>query len=133
MEDVRALCHRIREIGFSIHVYLGHGYVEKVYENALAHRLSKAGILIQRQSPIRVKDEDGTIIGELVPDMLIERVLLVEIKAVHSLVAEHQAQMLGYLKATGMEHGLLINFGAYRFQAKKYVRTRHVHEAATNG
>src|SRR4051812_37979731 len=107
MDQIQTLCGRVREIAFAIHVYLGHGHLEKVYENALAHRLQKVGLQVARQSAVQVRDEDGTLIGDLVPDLLVERFLLVELKAVRHLSAEHQAQMLGYLKATSLEHGLL--------------------------
>jgi GxxExxY protein len=122
MDEIQTLCGRVREIAFAIHVYLGHGHLEKVYENALTHRLQKAGLHVARQSAVQVRDEDGTVIGEFVPDLLVARFLLVELKAVRHLGAEHEAQMLGYLKATSLEHGLLINFGAYRFQIRKFAR-----------
>ena len=122
MDDIRSLCGRIREIAFAIHVYLGHGHLEKVYENALTHRLRRAGLRVESQTSVQVRDEDGTPIGDFVPDLLINRILLVELKAVRQIAAEHEAQILGYLKATSIEHGLLINFGAYRFQIRKFVR-----------
>ncbi len=74
---------------------------------------------IDQQSPITVKDEDGTIVGEYFADLLVEEKLIVEIKATKSLSGEHETQLLGYLKSTGIEHRLLINFGSFRFQIKK--------------
>jgi GxxExxY protein len=70
-----------------------------------------------------VFDEDGTILGYLKADLLIESRLICEIKGVRALVDEHTAQLLGYLRASRLEHGLLINFGAPRLQIKKYVLT----------
>jgi GxxExxY protein len=121
MSDVKALCDLIRETSFQVHTYLGHGHLEKVYENALAHRLRKTGLKVKQQEPIKVFDEDGTLIGDYLADLLIEGVLLVELKAAKSLAPEHEAQILGYLKAARVEHGLLINFGSPRFEIRKFI------------
>ena len=124
MDDIRRFCGRIREIAFAIHVYLGPGHLEKIYENALAHRLRSAGFQLVRQPSVQVRDEDGTLIGECVPDLLVEGIVLLELKAVRHLGAEHEAQILGYLKATSIEHGMLLNFGGYRFQIRKFACLR---------
>ena len=123
LKTVHELCDVVRETAYAIHVYHGHGHLEKVYENALVHRLRKLGLDIQQQPRIRVLDEDGTVIGEYNADLLVENQLLVELKAAKALADEHVAQVLGYLKSTRLEHGLLINFGSYKFQIKKYIRT----------
>ncbi|HQY93827.1 GxxExxY protein [Caldilinea sp.] len=120
MEDIKPLVDQVREIAYTIHVYLGHGHLEKVYENALAHRLRKAGFHVQQQAPITVHDEDGVTIGDYYADLLVEDGLIVELKAAKTIAPEHEAQILGYLKATQVEHGVLINFGAYQFQIRKY-------------
>lgn len=122
--DVFKLCDQIREIAYGIHVYLGSAHFERVYENALAHRLRKAGVSFRQQYPIRVVDEDGTTIGEYVADFLVADILIIELKAAQSLSKEHEGQLLGYLRASHIEHGLLINFGSYRFQIRKYVRSK---------
>ena len=119
-EEAKALCDRIRQIAFDIHVFHGHGHLEKVYENALAHRLNKAGIRGEQQCPIQVFDEDGTLIGEYYADLLVEGEIIVELKAAKTIAPEHEAQMLGYLKSARKRHGLLINFGAYKFEIRKY-------------
>ena len=119
-EEGKGICEKIRQIAYGLHVYLGVGFLEKVYENALAHRLEKAGMNVATQIPIVVRDEDGFIIGEYVADMLVDGVL-VELKAVSALLPVHAAQTLNYLKATGIEHGLLVNFGSYRFECQKLV------------
>jgi GxxExxY protein len=121
MSDVKALCDLIRETSFQVHTYLSHGHLEKVYENALAHRLRKAGLMVEQQQPIKVFDEDGTLIGDYQADLLVERVLIVELKAVKSLAPEHEAQILGYLKASRVEHGLLINLGSPKFEIRKFI------------
>ncbi|MBI4517571.1 MAG: GxxExxY protein [Deltaproteobacteria bacterium] len=121
MGDVMQLCDTVREIGFAIHRYLRHGHLEKVYENALAHRLRKAGVDVKQQHPLTVRDEDGTLIGDYYADLLVENQLIVELKAASTLAGEHIAQLLGYLRAARMEHGMLINFGAPKFQVRKLV------------
>jgi GxxExxY protein len=125
MSDIKALCDTIRQISFEIHAYLGHGHLEKVYENALSHRLRKAGLKVEQQSPIKVFDEDGTLIGDYLADLLVEDILVVELKAAKSLAPEHESQMLGYLKGSRMEHGLLINFGSARFEIRKFIWNEH--------
>jgi len=120
MKDIMALCDQVRETAYSIHEYHAHGHLEKVYENALVHRLRKAGLNVQQQCPLKVFDEDGTEIGDYVADLIVEGRLIIELKAAQSVSNEHKAQLLGYLRASGIEHGLLINFGSYRFQIKKY-------------
>jgi GxxExxY protein len=120
MKTINELCDLIRETAFAIHVYHGHGHLEKVYENALFHRLAKAGLSVRQQQPIQVFDEDGTVIGDYFADLLVDDRLVVEIKAAKNLAEEHTAQILGYLKSSRKEHGLLINFGSYKFQIKKY-------------
>lgn len=114
------LCDVIRETSFSIHKFHRHGHLEKIYENALAHRLRKLGLEVEQQYPIRVLDEDGTLIGDLKADLFVENCLIIEIKASNNLVDEDIAQILGYLRSTRIEHGLLINFGNQKLQIKKY-------------
>lgn len=121
MNDIKTLCDQIRQIAFQIHQYLGYGHLEKVYENALAHRLRKAGLRVEQQHPIKVFDEDGTLIGDYIADLFVEAGLIIELKAASSLSQEHQAQILGYLKASRIEHGLLINFGASKFEIRKFI------------
>ncbi len=123
MRTINELCDLVRETSYAIHLYHGHGHLEKVYENALTHRLCKQGLYVQQQHPIQVFDEDGTLIGNYVADLFVEQQLIVELKAAKTLAPEHVAQLLGYLKATRIEHGLLINFGSYKFEIKKYILT----------
>ena len=120
MKDIKALCDQVRQVAYDIHVYHGHGHLEKVYENALAHRLAKAGLKVKQQRPINVHDEDGTLIGEYLADLLVEDSLIVELKTVRTLAPEHEAQIIGYLKSARLEHGLLINFGSYKFEIRKF-------------
>lgn len=117
--DVMALCDRIRGASLALHRYLGPGHLEKVYENGLRHRLHQDGIRVESQVPLEVRDEDGYVLGEYFADLCVDSCLIVELKAASSLCNEHISQLLGYLRACRMRHGLLINFGAPRLQIKK--------------
>ncbi|GMV92041.1 MAG: hypothetical protein AMXMBFR82_18190 [Candidatus Hydrogenedentota bacterium] len=121
MKTINELCDIVRETSFAIHVYHGNGHLEKIYENALFHRLRKAGLTVRQQHPLTVFDEDGTVLGEYFADLVVEDRLIIELKACKQLTDEHVAQLLGYLKSSRIEHGLLTNFGSYKFQIKKYV------------
>ena len=76
---------------------------------------------VEQQYPLKVYDEDGTVLGEYFADLFVENRLIVELKACRALAPEHTAQLLGYLRACQIEHGLLINFGAPKLEIKKYV------------
>jgi len=119
--EIFRLCDLIRETSFSLHQYLRYGHLERVYENGLAHRLRKAGLKVEQQYPLQVVDEDGTILGDFIADLYVENCLVVELKACKAIIGDHIAQLLGYLRASGIEHGLLINFGASKLEVKKYV------------
>jgi GxxExxY protein len=123
MEDVIALVERVREIAYAIHVYHGNGHLERIYENALANRLRKVGLRVDQQHVVHVFDEDGTLLGACTVDLLVDQKLVLELKAVTRLNAEHISQIIGYLKACRIEHGLLINFGSSRFEIRKFAFT----------
>jgi len=120
-DPIFQLCDQIREISFALHRHLRHGHVGKVYENGLAHRLRKQGLSVTQQHALNVFDEDGTLLGEFFADLFLSHQLIIELKAVRTLVDEHVAQLLGYLRASRVEHGLLINFGSPVLQIRKYV------------
>lgn len=82
--------------------------------------LRKAGLDVRQQHPIQVFEEDGTLIGDYLADLLVAGEVIVEFKAVKALAPEHEAQVLGYLKSARMKHGLLINFVSYRFEMRKF-------------
>ncbi|MGH7993635.1 MAG: GxxExxY protein, partial [Limisphaerales bacterium] len=105
MKDIKTLCDQVRQTAYEIHIYHAHGHLEKVYENTLAHRLAKAGLKVRQQYPINVYDEDGTLLGEYLADLLVEDVLIIELKTAKTLAPEHEAQIIGYLKSAGLEHG----------------------------
>jgi len=121
--EILELCNVIRQTSFEIHRYLRAGHRELIYENALAHRLRKQGVAVEQQQSVKVFDEDGTLLGFFKTDLMIEDRLICEIKGVRTLTEDHIAQMLGYLRASRIEHGLLINFGAARLEIKKYILT----------
>lgn len=95
---------------FRVHNLLGYGFLEKVYENALAHELRKAGVRIEQQRRVEVR-YDGVVVGDYVADLAIDDSVLVELKAAKSIDESHVAQCLNYLKATGLPLCLLLNFG----------------------
>jgi GxxExxY protein len=125
-DDVKQLCDTIRETSFEIHRYHRNGHLEKIYENALFHRLRKKGVKVEQQHPLSVYDEDGTPLGDFYADLFVNGKLIVELKACQAIANEHIAQLLGYLRASRMEHGLLINFGAPKLQIKKYVLNDYI-------
>ena len=120
-DEVLKLCDVIRQTSYDIHKYLKSGHLEKVYENALAHRLRKLGIEVKQQHDLAVFDEDGALLGKMTADLFVENVLIIEVKACKTLIQEHIAQIFGYLRASRVEHGLLINFGSPILEIKKYI------------
>ena len=129
--NINGLCDIVRETAFAIHFYHRNGHLEKIYENALVHRLRKQGIKALQQQPIVVYDEDGTVLGEYYADVLVEDCLIVELKAVRQIAEEHVAQILGYLKSTRIETGLLVNFGSSKLSVKKYLMTVDIQQSLT--
>ena len=89
---------------------LGYGFLEKVYENSMAIELRSMGLKVEQQAKINVYYE-GAIVGEYLADLLVEDVVIVELKAAPRILIEHEAQLLNYLRATPYEVGLLLNFG----------------------
>jgi GxxExxY protein len=133
MKDIMELCDVVRETGFAIHRYHRHCHLEKVYENALAHRLRKLGVDVQQQYPLKVYDEDGTLIGDYNADLFVDKRLIIELKAAKALADEHVAQVLGYLRASRIEHGLLINFGAPKFEIRKFALSQPGQSTGSGG
>lgn len=115
------LCDTVRETGFAIHRYHRNGHVEKVYQNALLHRLRKQGLEVDAEVPLTVFDEDGTVLGDFRADLVVSKSLLIELKAVRRLEDEHIAQVLGYMRASRLEHALLINFGGGKYEIRKFI------------
>ena len=120
-EQILKLCDLIRKTALELHIYLRHGHMEKVYENGLVKRLRKKGLKVARQHPLQVRDEDGDVLGDYIADLFVEDNLIVELKACKTLADEHIAQALGYIRASGLRHALLINFGSPKLQIKKLI------------
>ena len=95
---------------YNVYRVLGHGFLEKIYVNALRIELERSGLKVAYQFPVDVLYA-GQVVGEYLVDLIIEDCVIVEVKAVKSLMEEHEAQLLNYLKATPFEVGLLLNFG----------------------
>jgi GxxExxY protein len=119
-DSLNALSHRIIGCALTVAGTLGVGFVEKVYENALAHELRKAGLAADRQRRVTVW-YDGVAVGNYAADFVVEDSILVELKTVRALDDAHRAQCLNYLKATGLRLCLLANFGVPRLDVRRVV------------
>jgi GxxExxY protein len=119
--EARNLADQIRQTAFNAHCFLRHGHNEKIYENSLRNRLRKQGFKVDQQHPIQVFDEDGSLLGDFFADLVINDKFIIELKAVRALADEHTAQVLGYLRASNIEHAMLINFGSPRIEFRKFI------------
>jgi GxxExxY protein len=114
------LTEKVLAAAFKVHNTLGCGFLEKVYERAMVVELSRHGIALEQQKTIQVRYE-GAIVGDYQADLVVDGRVLVECKATAQLDPVHEAQLLNYLKATGMKVGLLLNFGKPRLQHRRLV------------
>ena len=117
--ELNALSNRIIGCALTIANALGSGFLEKVYENALAHELRKAGLAEQQRGITVIYD--GIAVGQYFVDLLVEQAILIELKTVRALDSVHRAQCLNYLRATGMHLCLLMNFGTPRLKVRRIV------------
>lgn len=108
---------------YEVHSTLGFGFLEQVYQNALYKELLKRGLICQPQKEISVYYK-GEIVGKYIADMLVNEKIILELKAVTSLRPEHEWQLVNYLKATGIEVGLLLNFGLAA-EIRRKILTHH--------
>jgi GxxExxY protein len=115
------LTGKIISCAYKVHTVLGFGFLENVYQNALVHELQKAGLEVQKEQPIQVL-YDGRVVGDFAADIVVAGSIIVELKSTQTLHPAHQAQVSNYLKATGVEVGLLINFGQ-EFDIKRIVNS----------
>lgn len=113
------LTEKILKACFEVSNELGSGFLESVYEKALLIALAEKGLNAQSQIPLRVMYH-GQIVGDFYPDIIVENVVLLELKAIKVLAPEHMAQVLNYLKATGIEVGFLINFGNPKLEYRRF-------------
>ncbi len=117
------LTKRVIGCAFEVVNELGSGFLESVYENALLIALNDAGLEAESQKTINVVFREQSV-GDFYADILVEGKVLIEMKAVKAILPEHQAQIINYLNATGIEVGLLINFGSSKLEFKRFTRTR---------
>lgn len=117
----KELSQKIIEASLEIMTELGSGFLESVYEKSILIALTQKGISARSQVPLKVTFR-GEVVGEYFADILVEDTIIVELKTVKALLPEHQAQVINYLKATGIDVGLLINFGTPRLEVKRLRR-----------
>ena len=117
---VNEITESIIGCAFRVANTLGCGFLEKVYENAMSHELTKCGMVVRQQAPLTVHYDD-TIVGHYTADLLVDDQVIVELKAVKALDEVHLAQCLNYLKATDLPVCLLVNFGRPKIQIKRLV------------
>jgi len=117
-----ALTEQIIGCAMAVRRTLGPGFLKSVYQNAVAYELRKAGLEVECEKKIQVI-YDGVVVGDFFADMLVQDVILIENKAVQALSTAHEVQLVNYLTATGIEIGLLLNFGSERLEFKRKNRT----------
>ncbi len=119
-EERDKLTESIIGCAFKVSNTLGSGFLEKVYENALAIELTSAGLKCEQQKPIPVNYR-GINVGDYYADILVENEVILEIKSAKAIEDGHQAQLINYLKATGIHRGLILNFGTAKLGFKRMV------------
>ena len=119
--DVETLVKTVIDCSKNIRRHLGPGYLESVYKNAMLVELKKNGLSYEVEKPINVYYED-VLVGDFKADIIVEGILILELKAVQSLHMAHEIQLVNYLTATGVDNGLLINFGSEELQFKRKYR-----------
>lgn len=120
--EYEELTQEIIGCAMKVHSALGPGFLESVYQNALSHELRKNGVRHECERKIQVL-YDGIVVGDFIADIFVEEVVIVENKAIQALAAAHEVQLVNYLTATGVDIGLLFNFGADRLEFKRKHRT----------
>lgn len=118
--DINDITYAINGAVFEVNRILGSGFLEKVYENALLVELKRRGIKAQSQVPIKVLYKEK-VVGEYIADLLVEDKVIVELKTVENIDKVHEAQLLNYLKATGIRVGILVNFKHPKAEIKRMV------------
>jgi GxxExxY protein len=114
------LTEKVIGICFEVSNELGSGFLESVYQKALTIALTQKGLAVEEQVPLKVKFR-GQVVGDFYPDILVNSKLILELKSIKSISSEHEAQMINYLKATGLNVGLIINFGRTKLEWKRLV------------
>lgn len=120
--NIDELCYKVIGAAMAVHRHFGSGYLEEVYKNALMVELKEQGIEAEKEVSIPV-DYKGIRVGDYRADIIVEKCLILELKAVSATNANHEAQLVNYLNATKIDNGLLINFGAASLERKHKYRT----------
>ena len=120
--DHSDITEKIIACAYTVYSKLGFGFLERVYENSLMIEVRKAGLHAEQQCPVKIYYE-GEIVGDYVADIIVENKIILELKAIDKILDIHEIQLKNYLKATGIEVGLLINFGKSVEIKRKFVNT----------
>src|ERR1700688_670529 len=115
------LTQKILEGAFAVHNTLGFGFLERVYSNAVLFELRNMNLSCEHEVPFKVRYKEA-VVGDYCADLIVERRVIVELKACAGLDSVHEAQILNYLKASRIQVGLLLNFGKPKLQYRKFVR-----------
>jgi GxxExxY protein len=123
MEELlyKDLTEKIRQAAFEVHQYFGNGFLEKVYENALAYKLRQVVISCEQQVPLKVYYENNVVVGEYFADIIVDNKIIIELKTAENLDKIHFVQIKHYLKVTRHRLGLLINFGKPKLEFKRII------------
>ena len=119
--DYKELTEKIIGCAYQVYNRMGFGFLESVYEKCLLIELQRAGLKAESQKPIKVSYENE-VVGEFVADIIVEDVIILELKSVSGINKIHEAQLVNYLVATGKPVGLLINFGEQKVEIKRKVK-----------
>ena len=122
-DGLNLLSEKVIGCAYTVGNALGCGFLEKVYENALAHEIRKLGLKVEVQKPLHVI-YDGVVVGEYFADLLIQDVLLIELKTTNGFSDNHKAQCINYLNSTKLPLCLLINFGRSRVEIKRIFQSQ---------
>ena len=119
----KELTSKILEAAFAVHNTLGAGFLEKVYENALAIEFRQRGIAFRQQASLQVR-YNGSVVGDYTADVVVDGKVILELKAAQSIDSTHEAQLLNYLRATELLVGLILNFARPKLEYKRMVLSR---------
>ncbi len=119
--EYQNITEQIIKCAYKVYNTLGFGYLESVYEKSIIIELKKTGLDVESQNPITVR-YDNEIVGSFIADLFVDKKVIVELKSIKTLTKAHEVQLVNYLTATGIDVGLLINFGESKVEVKRKVR-----------
>lgn len=120
--EFEELTRTIIGCAYRVHNTMGYGFLESVYEKCLLIELEKVGVKAESQKNIEVC-YNGQIVGEFIADIVVEDIVILELKSVRNIVKAHEVQLVNYLVATGIQIGMIINFGEEKVEVKRKVKT----------